>query len=532
VATVALPLTLPVAAGSSPTPQGGTVQPAAGGWENGLIGFITSDGLFFVEVGAPDFIGGFLPYFNGSQIYTYQIILNITSLSQYQETATIHLVDADSHQSIANVSVPMSGYSNQMVPVTLPTEHAWTDLRITVDGTSGLFQWETPYTLFSLGNLFNGGIDLSVFAGFGIYLWVAYLLAVKAERMTKRAVYAPEWKATWWLHGIVVGEIAAYAIWFEQINSYFKGAEVLLIPFPIALFGFFWTAGRHSRKVVLEFKQPVTIIGRPMSYIRRRFYGGIDPEGNIVLIKYNSRSVFQWWYRSRGFHVKVWSLFDDGRPATRLTTAQARKPKPLEPLVMPVYDYEALTPEQLRDPALLPRSGIYDQFRGAAIQGEGGNEDETVGFEFMVVRISDFRVTWPYLSFWKAQPAVSYKDTETGLQYDEPAKEKLTWPHIVPGSAEVTLMSTVAGQDVLAEHYGYVSAEDNAATKDDLAVALEAANAHLNREANRMAAERTLANRFVLDFPNRELEEPESEALVDQSKADRDKRRPSPSGSG
>jgi hypothetical protein len=526
---LALALALPLAA---PFASAGS-RPSQGGWDNGLIGFITDDGLFFVEVGDANFIGGFQAFYNGSQVYTYQLILNLTSLSRYTETATIRLVDTDSHQGIANLTVPMSGYSNQFVYVTLPTEHSWTDMRITVDGTSGYFQWATPYTILSIGNLFNGGIDLAVFIGFGIYLWLSYPLGIKSERMTKRAVYAPEWKAAWWLHGIVVGFLATYAIYFTQINMFFKGAEVFLIPIPEAFFFFFWNAGRHSRRTVLKFKQPVTISGRPFSYIERKFFGGIDQNGNIVLVRFNSRSVLQWWYRSRGHHVVAWAMFEDGTPATRFTEsiktrileAQAKpaskgaKPSPAEPLMMPIYDYESLTPDQLRDPTRLPKSGLYDQFRGTPVLGEGGNQEENVSYEFRVARISDFRFQEPHMSIWKTVTESAYVDPE-GVVHEGETKQKLTWPHIVDGSAQITLLSWHA-QSIDAQNHGYMDTEDLVQVIADKDAALWAARGEIERLTEEKAERKTLANRDIRNRRSSDYEQEDFEEMVDRASTEK-----------
>jgi hypothetical protein len=535
LAAVALPLATPFVgqahAAAAPGPE------LYSGWRTGQPGFITRDGLFFVEIGAPDFIGLFAPHYNGSQLYTYAITVNITSLIATNETARVHLFDYATGTYLTNLSVPMTKFSSQFVQVPMPTEHKWTEVRIVVDGTPGYFYWRTPYTWLPIANLADGGIVLSVVVAFGVYLWISYPLSVKAERMTKRAVYAPEWKATWWLHGLVIGELAFYASDFPQINIAFHGWEVFLFPIPEAIFMFFWSAGRHSRKVVTRFDQPVAIPGRPLSFVSRPFYGGVDPDGNIVVIEYGSKSLLQWWYRSRGKHVKVWSLFEDGRPASRLsardsiadTTARPARPGqraiPTEPLTMPVYSYESLTPDQLRDPTRLPRSGLYDQFRGAAVLSEGGNVDEVVSYRFLVPRVSDFQVEWPHATFWRFENVAAYTD-EKGRFHPARQKRHLS-PHITEGHAQVTLMSW-HGQDVYAQALGWMETEDLVLENGDLAVALAVARAQLQILSRRKAEEDTLANRDILQRPETDLEQPELEQLVEQFGGSRRDRTPRP----
>jgi hypothetical protein len=541
VGLVGLPLAAPLAAAAPPAPQPFISPATGGGWQDGLIGFITNDGLFFVEVGATDFLGLFTPYYNGSQIYTYQVDLNITAVTGTAETAYIHLTVVGAKQPLANLTVPLGGYANDVVQITLPTVHSWTEVKIAVDGTPGYFYWATPYTFAPIGNLFNGGIDFAVFAALGVYMLVAYVVSAKAQQMTKRAVYAPEWKAVMWLHGIFFGFVALYAIDFVPINMALQGWEILLIPIPEAIFTFFWTAGRHSRRIVFDFSEPLTIQGRPLSKIRRTFYGGIDPDGNIVLIKYNSRSLFQWYYRSKGYHVKVWAMYDDGRPATRLSAAhqsvldqsghavpKASRASPVEPLVIPVYDYESLTPEQLRDPSRIPRSGLYDQFRGAAVTGVGGNEKESVSYEFVVVSNSDFQVKWPHFSWWRTEVEPDWADPEGNIHKGEP-RQRFS-PHIEPGSAQVTLLSW-HGQDIYMQNYGVMDMQDLVQENDNLSAALWMARGELHRLSGMKAEAKITAYREMTERADRELEQPESEELVEHYRSTQERKRLDPSAS-
>lgn len=535
-------LVAPTAHAATPTPSG------LGGWNTGQPGFITRDGLFFIQAGADNFIGFFEPSYNGSQLYTYSVILNITSIVAANETARIHLYDYDTKSYLTNLTVPTTGYANVRVEIPLPTEHTWTEVRITVDGTAGYFYWETPYTWLPISNLANGGIVLSVVVAFGVYLWIAYPLAVKAERMTKRAVYAPNNRASTWLHVLAVLELGIYAAWFPQINSALHGFEVFLFPIPEAVYVFFWSAARHSRRVIISFDQPVTIPGRPLSWIERPFYGGIDPDGNIVIIPYASKSWPLWWYRSRGYQVAVWALFEDGRAATRLSQREAvrdtvaqparanQHATPVEPLTMPVYDYESLTPEQVRDPTRLPRSGIYDNFQGAAILNQGsfmahgGNVGEAVSFRFLVPNLSDFRVQWPSATLWSFETVQAY--TDEGGKFHEAKKKRHFTPHITPGSAQVTLMSW-HGQDVYAQSFNWQEATDLVEENDQLRAALWVARAQLHVESGRKAEEGLLANRDILERPYTDLEQEEIEELVERHVSERrDRGKPAPGDSG
>jgi hypothetical protein len=232
-------------------------------------------------------------------------------------------------------------------------------------------------------------------------------------------------------------------------------------------------------------------------------------------------------------------MFEDGTPATsrfsrkgvlEVSSRQVGRPSkektPTEPLTMPIYDYESLTPEQLRDPARLPKSGLYDQFRGSPVLGEGGNQEESVSYEFRVARVSDFRITWPYLSFWKDVPGVSYKDTTTGLEYHEEPRQKLTWPHIVDGSAQITLMSWHA-QSIDAQNHGYVDTEDLVQVIADKDAALWAARGEIQRLTDEKAERKTLANSDLRNRRSSDLEQEELEELIDKAPV-RDKRKANP----
>ena len=64
-----------------PAPVVAHPAPAQGcTYDCGTTGFITRDGLFYVEVGYIGFLGTFNAEPNGSEVYAYAITLNITNI--------------------------------------------------------------------------------------------------------------------------------------------------------------------------------------------------------------------------------------------------------------------------------------------------------------------------------------------------------------------------------------------------------------------------------------------------------------------
>lgn len=460
----------------------------------GIIGFITNDGLFFVEYGYSTF--GYPVYvYNGSQVYSAVVVVNITSVTLYNETAYIHLYSYWQGKIVANASVTIGGYGNQKVELQLPVNHDYTLYRLVVDGTPGWFYGATPYNFLTLTNLQDGGVDLGVFVSTGLFLVYGLTLMVKSERMTRRAIYCPRWKAVMWLHGIFFGLVAWYFASFPTINSFFKGWEFVVIPVPEALFLFFWNGGRHSTNRQALFIQMVPRMGQRMGTIVKFFFVGRDRDGDLVLIK--ERSVFQWWLRSRGHHVKAFRRSEKGV---------------LEPVPFDVLEHRLVGPDQLRDPSRFPRGAKYDAHDDFPVINSDDEEDSPIERIFFVPRISSFKVVWPYVTIFREIEVPAYTDLE-GKYHSATTKRKLAWPYVVDGKAEIQLASWHYG-DVLAIASGWMQSEDLVEENDDLAIQVWTLKAKLQREASRKADERLSAEQEIQYRPYHDLSDEELEAGV------------------
>lgn len=472
----------------------------------GIIGFITNDGLFFVQVGYSQF--GYVTYYvNGSDLYTAALIVNLTAITLYNATAHIAVFTAPGNAVVATLNVGVVGYTTQTVAVNLPAPYGtYAEFKLTVDGTPFWFYDAMPYAFLGLTALENGGPDLATFIAVGLFFAYALPLMVKSERMTKRAIYAPKWNATLWLHGIFFGMVAWYFVSFPSINMTFKGWEFVVIPIPEAMFLFFWNAGRHSKNTKVRFTQVVARLGRPLELVEREYFSGQDADGDLVIMR--SRSPFQWWYRSRGHHVKVWRHNEEGAPT---------------PFPLNVISQQQLTEEQVHDPARFPHTAKYDARDDLKVVNIAEDDDAPVVRQYYVPRLSAFKVTWPHLVWHRDVVVPEHPNLITGGLVPETTKPKLCWPYVEDGRADVTLCS-YHYMTVIAQREGYMTAEDAANALDRIEVQLWTERGFRHTETSRKADERLLAEEDIRDRPGTDLAADQLEAYVTPLPNRRDRR--------
>lgn len=461
------------------------------------VGVVTHDGFFFAQGGGPDVFGTFIAAYNGSQVYTYAFSVNVTSLTNVTETATVHLYDMATHKFLGNGSVIVSPFASEFVNVTLPAAHSWTQIRMTVDGTPMYFYVQTPYTFLSLTNLPDGGLDFLAFVVLGEFALLAFPVMLKSERMTKRAIYAPKFNATMWLHGIFFGLVALYFVDFPILNMGFRGWEFIAIPLPEIAFIFFWNAGRHSTNTRALFQQGDPREGRPLGFILAFLYVGEDEDGNLVAMR--ERSIFQWWYRSRGHHTKVFVRNKAGVQ---------------EPMAFKAIEVNLMNPNEVSELARLPRSGDPAATEGFRVLNRWWDDTDPITRVYFVPRISAFKLEWPRMRITKQVLVKGKFSTDGRVRISEDHwADKLCWPYIEDGRAEITL----AGwhyQDVWAINFRWMEAEDLVAENDELALQLWTERAQRDTESSRKADERLTANRDILRRPVNDLPDAELKAGV------------------
>jgi hypothetical protein len=461
----------------------------------GTLGFITNDGLFFVQVGYSQF--GFATYVgNGSDVYASAIIINITGITANAQVAHISVYEYASKNTVSTLNVPVTGYTSVAVGINLPQNHSYMEYKISVDSTPWWVYAYTPWSFLGFTGLQDGGTDLATFIAVGLFFVYAVPLMVKGERMTKKAIYSPKWNATLWLHGIFFGLVAWYFVDFPSINIAFRGWEFIVIPIPEAIFLFFWAAGRHSQNRRALFIQIVPRMGQRLAVIMRDYFVGKDADGDLVIMR--SRSPIQWWYRARGHHVKVFRRSEKGA---------------LEPFPLDVLEQTRLTEDQIRDPARFPRGEKYDAHDDFPVVSS--DESEEFPFErlYFVPRVSAFRVTWPRMVMHKDVPVPQRTNLVTGAVIPAGTESKLCWPYIKDGHAEVALCSWHF-MDVLAQAMGYMTAEDLAAECDNLAIQLWTERGFRHTETSRKADERLTAEEDIRNRPDTDLEEDELDQYV------------------
>ena len=461
----------------------------------GVRGFITNDGLFFVQVGYAQF--GYTEYLgNGTDLYASAVIINITGITTSTQTAHISIYSYANQTTLSSLNVPVPGYTSVALTVSLPDEHSYLEYKVTVDSTPWWFYAYAPWGFLGITGLQDGGTDLATFIAVGLFFVYALPFMVKGERMTKRAIYSPKWNATLWLHGIFFGMVAWYFVNFPSINIFFHGWEFVIIPIPEAIFLFFWAAGRHSQNQRALFIQIVPRMGQRLAVILRAYFMGKDEDGDLVVMR--SRSPIQWWYRSRGHHVKVFRRSEAGA---------------LEPFPLDVLEQTRLTEEQVRDPARFPRGAKYDAHDDFPVVNSDESEDFPFERLYFVPRVSAFRVTWPHMVAHRDVPVPEHLNAVTGTIVPAGTKSVWCWPYIKDGHAEIALCSWHY-MDVLAQAMGYMTAEDLAAECDNLAIQLWTERGHKHTETSRKADERLLAEEDIQNRPYTDLSDEELEKYV------------------
>jgi hypothetical protein len=451
--------------------------------------------LFFVQTGYSQF--GYATYVgNGSQIYSSAVIVNVTDITDAPQVAHISIYSYTENKIVSTDNILVGGYASVADVVSLPANHSWEQYKEVVDQTPWWFVAFTPYNFLTLTNLADGGTDLAVFVGIGLFFVYAIPLMVRSERMTRRAIFSPKWNATLWLHGVFFSMVAWYFVSFPTINQFFKGWEFVIIPVPEALFLFFWNAGRHSQNRRALFIQIVPRMGQRLAVILRGFFVGKDSDGDLVIMR--SRSPIQWWYRSRGHHVKVFRRSEAGA---------------LEPFPLDVLEQQRLTEEQVRDPMRFPRGAKYDAHDDFPVVSSDESEDFPFERLYFVPRVSAFRVTWPHMVMHRDVPVPEHTDLVTGAIVPAGTKSKLCFPYIKDGHAEVALCSWHY-MDVLAMAMGYMTAEDLAQECDNLAIQLWTERGFRHTETSRKADERSLAEEDIRNRPDTDLAEEELEKYV------------------
>jgi hypothetical protein len=463
----------------------------------GFAGFITNDGLFFVQLGYQDLLGETNYVGNGTQVYAGGVVVNVTAITATNQVAHISIYDYASGSTVSTVNIVVPAYTYVTVDVALPQNHTWTEYRLTVDSTPWWFVAFTPYTFLGFTGLEDGGLDLAGFIGIAIFLAWALPLMIKSERMTKRAIYSPKWKAWWWLHGIVIGLVALYVLYFQWWNMTFHGWEYVVIPIPEAIFLFFWNAGRHSKDQRSLFFQIVPRTTGGMDVVLASYMTGMDPAGNLTIMRMGS--VVQWWYRSRGHHTPIYRYREVGVP---------------EPFHMNVLERTGVTEDQVRNPTRFPRTARFFAHDDFPVVTSG--EDEPHPFErvYFVPSMSDFKKpTWPRMRVTKEKTVPAHTDLATSTLVPETTKTVWCWPYITDGHAEVRLWSWHY-MDALAIARGYSTVEGLIRECENLTMQLAAEMGFRYTETDRNASERINAEEDIRNRLSKDLREDQLDQYV------------------
>jgi hypothetical protein len=499
-------LTLPFLA----SPVSAHPQPAQGcAYGCGTTGFITRDGLFYVEVGYIGFLGDFNAEPNGSYLYAYAITLNITAIVSYNVTASVLVHDDGTNTTVAKLAVPDEAYSSVQVDVAAPTSHSYVEFRVSVDGTPEWFWVATPYTFLGIPGLEDGGLDLAIFAGIAVFLLLGFPAMLKAFLMTKRAIYAPKWNATMWLHGIFFGVMALYVVDFPQLNMAFHGWEFLFIPIPEVIFAFFWVAGRASTNQQAQFLQAMPVRGHQMGFKSDiYYYGFVDgrgygtTSGTLVIIP-TGRSMKQWYYRSRGHH-------------TRVFVRDPTDPKSVfEPMWAEVRNVANLSTAEVEDPTFFDvGSGRFTPTKGFEIL-HADSGDDTIDRMYFVKRLSSFKVKWPEMVgfSWDYVEVKPSKRNPDGTEAPAQMKRKLRWPYITDGRAEIDLMPW-HWEHVWGVEFGYEQIEDVMEENDNLRARIGVLEGQLYTRSQEISDARINAENHIRNRPGSALTSEEATAYA------------------
>lgn len=418
------------------------------------VGFTTHDGYFYVQAGGTIF-GDFSPVSNGSQVYAFSLTVEISSLVGINETAIAHLYESGSSKSVANQSLIVAPYANDYINLTIPSTHQWTELELKVDGTPVFFSVETPYYFLSIPGIEDGGLDFSIFIALGIF-WVFFVFAyLKGKHMTDRAVKGPGIEARTWFHGTFAAMFVLYLLDFQLMNSVFQGWEFLVIPIPEACFFLFWSGTQHDKSSYAMIVQGVPVTGAPIRF-NLDFWdhgtpGSGPAAGKLVAC---GEGIWQWWYRSRGYHTILYEDKKDGAP---------------EPMAFDVTEGSRLTPEQVAWLGRIPQNPASNTSKGFLTRMMGHDKRRPVTHMFCVASRDDWDIKLPYWSWWRAIPA--HEDTDPGgFIVKIPERHKFR-PHIEPGYAHITL-APWHYQFVWALNFGWIRPEDLEKENQDLLKAI------------------------------------------------------------
>lgn len=474
-----------------------------------LVGIFTANGLLFVEAGGTTW-GFFTPVSQGGQVYSYALTVELYSLVNENETATLSLYDYGESATVSAIQVLVPNYGVAWANLTLPVAHSWSEVRLQIDGTPDIFWTETPYFFLSIPGLADGGFDLAIFGALAVFVLFLIPVSLKAEAMTRRAIYAPKFPAKTFFHGIFAGMLALYVADFAALNSTFQGWEWVIIPIPEALFFFLWTAGRHSRDDLAAVIQGVPVTGDPMEFVMDFYHVGETADGKLIAC---FPGILQWWYRSRGHYTVLWERKNDGKP---------------EPTAFRATEGNQLTAAQIAwlrrvpvNPDSIPAKGFRAFMKGDA---------EKIGVTrvFLVASRDDWDVKRPRMTIHKTVPARDEVDVN-GVTIHIPAREKLCLPHVKVFPAKITLAPSHY-QDVWFVNNNWMETEVVVEENNDLRAGLWALKGQLQLITSRKAEEANNAKTDIQNRPYTDLGPEDLQAGILQRRRDRGLDRGEPSG--
>lgn len=465
-----------------------------------LTGIFTSNGLLFVEAG-PTTWGFFNPVGQGGQVYAYAITVELYSMVDSNETATLSLYDYGDAATVGTIQVVVPAYSVTWANLTLPTAHSWSEVKLLIDGTPYLLWTETPYFFLSIPGIADGGFDLAIFIAIAVFFVFMIPLSLKGEAMTRRAIYCPKFPAKTWFHGIFAGMLAFYFSDFAFLNSTFQGWEWAVIPIPEAMFFFLWTAGRHSHDDLALVLQGVPVTGDPMEFVADFYHVGETTDGKLIAC---FPGPIQWWYRSRGHYTVLWERKNDGGP---------------EPMAFHATEGNKLTPEQIAWLRRVPVNPNSVPAKGFRVRMKGDAEKIGVSHIFQVASRDDWNVKPPHMVWRKTLPAHDEVDVN-GITVHIKEKTKWTWPHVEVPPAQITLAPSHY-QDVWYTNNNWMESEVLVQENSDLRTALWSLRGHLQVVTSRKAEEGQNAKTAIEERPYSDLSPEDLDAGVAQHRREK-----------
>lgn len=471
-----------------------------------FIGFVTSDGLFFVEVGTSAF-GSFNPLPPGSQVFGTGLTIVAFGITEENRTLTVvyKQFPGGNATQYANLSFVVQGRGVAVAELDFPTTDRWIPATLDVDGTVLHYTVETPILLIPIANLTNGGFDLIVLGVLSEYLVFTFPLIVLARWLTRRALWAPKVKAILWLHGIILGIASFVILDFPLVNQTVGGLGWFVYPIPLAVFTFFWSCSLFNRAEVVQVQRANTAGGHRLSFDVWTIRVGRDRAGNLVLL---GRRWRDWLFGALGHHT-ILSPFDADE-------------KGLEPQGHELLEHEVRAGTKLAgDEAATTGRRIRwkrptkekpeDDFHVRNAQ-ERGEDDPTM--LYFVASADPVAVEWPRLSLHRLKKVPDRYDADGRLLEPAHTKSVLTWPHILDGKAEIRLAS-IHYADVVAVAMGWKTVEDVVKVAEQRHLQVYLLKAHLSNEVARQVEEKLTAYLDLTTRPAMELPEEEAEAEVE-----------------